>query len=149
MRSPDKELKALCARLIEECGGLAAAAAAGGVGTSQMSDYQVLARDAHMPVDVLAKLEHFASNRAVTAALALRHGCILVPVAAPGQGPIAPRMALFGKEVTEVFTGYAVAMADDHLSAAEARGLLPEVADVLRVAQELFGALTAMAEGGA
>lgn len=135
-------LKLASRLLVADCGGLEPAASACGLGTTSLSDAQ---RREHaerwLPLDAVLALERFGQSRAVTEALARAHRCVLVPVEAVGEGDLAVRLALLGKEVGEVFAAASLALADGRISDAERRVLGGELADVVQAAQAALGAL--------
>jgi hypothetical protein len=137
-----RSLKALFRVLVELCGGLDASAACVRVGRSQLHNYCDMFSDQFAPLDVVVVLEAVAGEPLVTAELARRAGCILVPLAADGEGKVAQDMAALGKEVGETFAAYGRAMSDDgQVDASEAEQLERELADVMRVASQALSNL--------
>lgn len=138
----DRALKALFRVLLTRCGGLDAAATCVRVGRSQLANYTDMHSDQFAPADVVAELEAVAGEPLVTAELARRAGCILLPVAGEGDGQLTQDMAALAKEVGETFAAYGHAMANDgQVDAVEAERVERELADVMRVAAQALNHL--------
>lgn len=139
-----RALKALFRVLLQRCGGLDAAAACVRVGRSQLANYTDMHSDQFAPVDVVAELEAVAGEPVVTADLARRAGCILLPVVDHAEGRLGQDMAQLGREVGEVFAAYAESLSHDgQMDPAEAERVERELADVVRVATRALGSLRA------
>jgi hypothetical protein len=137
-----RALKTLFRAVLQRCGGLDAAASCVRVGRSQLANYTDMHSDQFAPLDVVAELEAVAGEPLVTAELARRAGCLLVPMVTGGEESLAQYMAQLGRELGEVFAGYAGAMADDgRVDAAEAEGMERELGDLIRVATRALGTL--------
>ncbi len=129
-----RSLKALFRVLIARCGGLDAAATCVRVGRSQLHNYCDMNSDQFAPIDVVAELEAVAGEPLVTADLARRAGCILLPVVGEGDGLLAQDMAAIAIEIGDTFEAYGRAMGNDgRVDAGEAEQLERELADVMRV----------------
>ena len=130
-----RSLKALTRVLVTACGGLDASAACVRVGRSQLANYHDMQSDQFAPVDVVAELEAVAGEPVVTAELARRAGCLLVPIPAEGDGLLAKDMAALCREFSEACGAYAEAMGDDgRVDVAEAERIARELGDVVRIA---------------
>jgi hypothetical protein len=73
-------LKTAFKRVLDDLGGIEAAASCTRVGKSQLSDYGNIACDKMVPVDVVLDLELVSGQPHVTAALAATQGFELLPV---------------------------------------------------------------------
>nr|WP_314075039.1 phage regulatory CII family protein [uncultured Roseococcus sp.] len=130
-----RALKTLFRALVDRVGGCEAAAACARPGRSQIASYYDMTSEAFAPIDVISDLEAAAQEPLVTSELARRQGYVLVPVEPQGNGELPASMAAFGREVSEVFSTYADAMADGKLCDAEREDLERQLLDVVRVAQ--------------
>jgi hypothetical protein len=95
-----------------------------------------------LPVDVALQLELSGASRAITAALAQAHGCLLVPVVVRGGGDLAAELSALGREVGDVFGASARALADGVVSEAERADLARELAEMIAVGQRALAALS-------
>jgi hypothetical protein len=93
-------------------------------------------------VDVALQLELSGASRAITAALAQAHGCLLVPVEVRGGGDLAHELAALGREVGDVFSAAARALADGEVSEPERADLARELGEMLAVGQRALAALS-------
>lgn len=144
IREPAPEarpFKTLTRALIERLGGLDAAAATVRLGRSRLADCQHLHTEAVLPVDVVARLEAVAGEPLITAELARRAGCVLVPVQPIAEGEDAEMMAHIGREVGEVFAAYAAGMRDGSLCGEDRAGLSRELGDLHRRVLAMMGRL--------
>lgn len=139
----DRALKTLFRCLVEEAGGLDAAAACVRVGRSRLAEYYALDGDAFAPVDVVARLEAITGRPLITAELARRAGCALAPVAAANPLRIDVLLARIGAELGQVHAAYADAMGDGGLCAQDRARLAREAADARNALDQLLGALLA------
>jgi hypothetical protein len=138
----DRALKSLLRALIDRLGGLDAAASIVRVGRSQLSSYgDPGAGNAFVPADVLAHLEAAAGEPLVTAELARRANCALLPLTPIGGGDLAGRFARLGAETGQAFSAYADAIADGHLSAEDSARIAREAQEVLAAAQAILALL--------
>lgn len=101
-----------------------------------------------LPIDVVAQLERAAGTHPVTAALALLQGCIVVPIAATGGGDLGALLAKLGREVGDVFSASAAALADGRVSEAERATLARELAELIAAGQQALAVLAVPAAGG-
>lgn len=137
-----RSLKALTRVLISKCGGLDASAACVRVGRSQLANYHDMHSDQFAPLDVVVELEAVAGEPVMTAELARRAGCLLLPVPDAARGLLAQDMAQLGREIGETFAAYAAAIGDDgEVDLAEAEKISRELADVIRIATQALGNL--------
>ncbi|MBS7789255.1 hypothetical protein KTR66_04580 [Roseococcus sp. SDR] len=101
---------------------------------SQLANYYDMKCDQFVPVDVVADLEAVLGEPLVTADLARRAGCILLPVPSEGDGLLARHIARLADEASHVFSAYGHAIANDgKVDPSEAEKLERELADVVRV----------------
>lgn len=145
IREPAPEarpFKTLTRALIERLGGLDAAAATVRLGRSRLADCQHLHTDVVLPVDVVAKLEAVAGEPLITAELARRAGCVLVPVEPLAEGEDAELMAHIGRETGEAFAAYAEGMRDGRLCPEDRAKVARELGDLHRRVVAMLGRLT-------
>lgn len=134
-RAPaDAAFKALARTLIDAVGGLDAAAAATRVGKSQLGNYQSPHHEQFMPVDVVARLELLGGEPLITAELARRAGCRLVPVQAISGGQLGALLAHLGSEVGDMFATYATAWRDGRISRDEMAAIQRDLQSLIRAA---------------
>lgn len=144
-----RALKTLFRALVDRVGGCEAAAACARPGRSQIASYYDMTSEAFAPVDVIADLEAAAQEPLITTELARRQGYVLMPIEPQGNGELPASMASFGREVAEVFSTYADAMADGNLSRGEAEDLERQLLDVVRVANGSIAVLRRQREASA
>jgi hypothetical protein len=147
----DPALKTLARTLIERAGGIDAVAAATRVGRSQLSNYQSLQHEQHVPADVVARLEDLTGEPLITAELARRGGHLLVRSEPLTEGELDVLLARFGAETGPMFAAYADARRDGVVTREEKQRIHREVHDALRALHALEGHLAAelAGEGGA
>jgi hypothetical protein len=139
----DPALKTLARTLIERAGGIDAVAAATRVGRSQLSNYQSLQHEQHVPADVVARLEELAGEPLITAEFARRGGYVLVPSRPVSDAELDVLLARFGAETGPMFAAYAEARQDGVITRPELQKLQREVQDALRALLALDGHLAA------
>ncbi|NKE43403.1 hypothetical protein HB662_01340 [Roseomonas frigidaquae] len=145
----DMAFKALARTLIEAVGGLDAAAAATRVGKTQLGYYQSPHHDQFMPADVVARLELLAGDPILTAELARRAGCRLVPVEPITGTQLGALLAHLGSEVGTVFAAYADAWRDGTITLEEKAGIQRNLQSLIRAATNADAHLTrVLTEGG-
>lgn len=149
IRDNDRSLKTLFRALIQRVGGFEAAASCVRVGVSRLHDYTSPETDGFAPIDVVAALEEVAGEPLVTAEMARRARCILLPLEAQGEGEIPETMAKLGKEVGEGFSAFAEAMSDGRMDRPEMERMAREMADIVRVATSAVALLQHKLDGGA
>jgi len=137
----DRTWKTLAHALTERVGSLEAAAAVARVGKSSLGFYQNYHHEQVMPVDVAATLERIAGEPLITAELARRSGYALVPVQPMANGQLAEVFARLGKEVGEVFSAFASAMADGVTTDDERAHIARELQDVISASHHALAAL--------
>lgn len=139
----DRALKTLFRCLVEEAGGLDAAATCVRVGRSRLAEYYALGGDAFAPVDVVARLEAIVGRPLVTAELARRAGCALEAMAAAAAGRIDVMLARVGAELGQVNAAYASALADGRVCPEDRARLAREANEARAALDALLGALQA------
>lgn len=147
-----QQLKAATRALIRAFGGQEAAEAATGKSQSQLSNYGAPNAPGFAPVDVVLALEaatHGAPGHPhVGRFLAREAGFALVALPPAGPAGVAwnAHVACLVKEIGELLAGLGEALASGNdVRAREARALLGDAGDVVRVAVEIEAALKARA----
>jgi len=135
-------LKVASRLLLADMGKLEVAAMACRLGSSQLAD----CASAHhperaLPIDVVLQLEQAAGTHPVTSALALLQGCLVVPIEARGTGDLGALLAKLGREVGDVFSASAAALADGRVTEAERATLARELAEMITAGQQALAAL--------
>lgn len=129
-------------RLVKGCGGVEAAASLTRVGKSSIGRYQERGTGECMPIDVVADLEREAGMVPVTQALARLSGRVLLALPDAAANPaIAAKLAALGKEIAEVFSAGAAALADNRIAPEERRVLLDEIDGAALALAELRASL--------
>lgn len=136
--------KTLFRVLVEDLGGLEAAAACCRVGRSQLADYYALGSEAFAPIDVVADLEEARGEPVVTAELARQRGYSLLPIEARGDGELNEGVAKLGREMNEVFVSFVEAEADGKQTIDEIDIQIREHQDVVRQANANIATLIRM-----
>lgn len=136
-----RALRTLTRVLVERLGGLDAAAACTRVNRSRLAEYYAPQGDAFIPADVLADLEAVAEAPLVTAELARLAGCALLPLRSVAEEELARLLAELGQEVAQAFGAYAEALRAGRCPIQDRARLAAEVGDIVRVGQEILGAL--------
>lgn len=98
-----------------------------------------------LPIDVALQLELMGESRAVTEAMALAHGCLVVPVEIRGGGDLARELSALGQEVGDVFSAAPRALADGKLTAEETGELKRELSEMIAAGQRAIAALMGVA----
>ncbi len=123
--------------LVQQLGGIDAAASCTRVGRSQISEYGLTASDKTVPADVIMDLEAIAGVPMVTAALARAQGYGLVMIEPKrARGELAVLLARIGQDAGELFATAASALAHKRPTPAERQALLRELDDLRRTADE-------------
>ncbi|MFC4169571.1 phage regulatory CII family protein [Teichococcus aestuarii] len=143
LSTDDMALKTLTRLLIEQVGGLEAAATYTRVNRSVLSGYQNPHQPHFMPVDVVGRLEHAARRVPITEELARRAGYSLVQPGEVATESVPLLMARFSQEAAELHQAFAEGLADGELCARDDAALEREVTHVLRKATRLLAALHA------
>ena len=119
-------------RLVDDVGGLDAAAAACRLARSALARHYAPQQAETMPIDVVAELERASGTAPVTTALARLAGHALVPLALePGQPELLRRMGELMRRVGLACAAGAEAMADDVLTPAERAQLSEQLHQVV------------------
>lgn len=114
------------------------------VGRSQLGSYLNPHEDAFARIDVVAALEDAAGEPIVTAELARRAGCILLPIDPGGDGELALGMAKLSKETGEAIAAFIESSKDGKHTLEEIDHLISEVSDVHTTSARTLRALRAM-----
>jgi hypothetical protein len=123
--------------LVQDLGGVDAAATVTRVGRSQLSAYTMLTDERFIPADVVMDLEFAAGTPRVTAALARAQGYGLVPVEPMREkSALAVLLSRIGKDVGELFATSSTALSHPALTEAERADLIRELDDLRRAAAE-------------
>ena len=139
----DRAWKTLARALIERVGGIDAAASVTRVGRAQLSNYQSIEHDQVMPADVAARLEEIAREPIITSELARRAGYALVPTEPMSPCDLGEVLEKLGKEVGEVFSAFATALADGHTTDDERACIARELQDVIAASHRALAAVQA------
>ncbi len=136
-------LKTAFKLLVQDLGGLEAAATVTRVQRSQLSDYSNInhAVPSFAPADIILDLETVAGTPHVTAALARSQGYELVPVEAHTDHELSVLMAHLGRDVSGVFATASEALADSVITEAEAHDLLRGLDQVCGAARAAMASL--------
>lgn len=129
--------------LLKKSGGAQDAAAFTRVGMSAL--YQMASQNeiSHFPpADVIADLEKKAGEPVLTRALAELAGYSLIPnKPAVLHGSLAGVLAKVGKEVSDVFSDYALALEDGRMTPNEARVVITSVEEAISAFEALRNSL--------
>lgn len=139
----DRAWKVLARGLIDRVGGIDAAASVTRVGRAQLSNYQSIEHDQVMPADVAARLEEIAREPIITSELARRAGYALVPTEPMSPCDLGEVLEKLGKEVGEVFSAFATALADGHTTDDERACIARELQDVIAASHRALAAVQA------
>jgi hypothetical protein len=135
-------LKAATRLVLAAHGKGAAAAAACRLNEGSLSECASIHHpDRTLPVDVALQLELMGESTALTAAMAMAHGCVLVPVVARGQNDLGQQLARLGREAGDVFAAGYAALADGQVTEAERCDLVRELGEMIAVAHAVMGLL--------
>lgn len=131
-------LKAATRRLVEDAGGIEAAAAACRLSMTTLHRQYNPLHPETMPIDVVAELERASGTHPVTAALARLAGQVLVPVHhEPGAHELLRRLGDLMAEVGATMSEGAAAMEDGVLTDDEREALAGRLHEVIRVASSV------------
>ncbi|MFC7611346.1 hypothetical protein [Teichococcus aestuarii] len=142
LSTDDMALKTLTRLLIEQVGGLEAAATYTRVNRSVLSGYQNPHQPHFMPVDVVGRLEHAAVAGADHRGTGAPRRLQLVQPGEVATESVPLLMARFSQEAAEL-QAFAEGLADGELCARDDAALEREVTHVLRKATRLLAALHA------
>ena len=131
-----RALKTVFRVLVQQAGGLEAAAAATRVSKTHLAaGYDQEAKDRFPALDVVADLERAAGVPVLTKLMASMHGLALVHVE-PSRGCAISAIALVGQKASEFFAAFALAMGDGVITEHERLKLRQEMLDVVAFASE-------------
>lgn len=134
-------LKAGTRLLIDDVGGIDAAASASRVSRSLWSEYASPGSPRFAPVDVILDVEAIGGTPRVTAALARSLGYALTLVEPRDRGAVADQLAQLARTAGDVLSNGYAALADGVLTDAERAELLSGLHDIGRVVQETIALL--------
>ncbi len=135
-------IKTAVKRLLNDIGGIDAAAACTRGTRSLFSEYGSITSDRQVPVDVVLDLESIAGIPHVTSALAAVHGYELRRIAPP-QAPyqLAASLARVGEGMADLFADTASMIGHPSPSAAEQARLTGDLEAVARVVSDALAVL--------
>lgn len=142
-------LKAATRELVEMAGGVTRAATIARTDAPRLCRYGSPNEVIAAPVDVIADLEAHVGDPVVTRCLADLSGFILQPKDAAEDRPnLLQAAAVITRSSAEVVAGLAVALADSHVSPAEAKALRDGVRQAMESLASLDAALAGIVSEG-
>lgn len=141
-------IKTAVKRLLNDVGGIDAAAACTRGTRSLFSEYGSITSDRQVPVDVVLDLESIAGIPHVTSALAAVHGYELVRIAAPrGSEQVATALGRVGQGMAVLFADTARALADGAVTPVTNAALTRDLEDVSRLVSDALSLLRFQTRG--
>lgn len=135
-------IKTAVKRLLNDVGGIDAAAACTRGSRTLFSEYGSVTSDRQIPVDVALDLETITGTPHVTAALACAHGYELVRIGQPRAAEhVAVALSKVGQSMAVLFADTATALAAGMVSAPANSILLADLEDAGRLVSEAMAVL--------
>jgi hypothetical protein len=144
MTSAVEQIKAATRLAVADAGGVEASAAALGLSVGQVSRCMLVAHPDTLSLRHAALLQAAGPSVRITAALANLSGCALLALSdSPAPSLLAVRLAAVGAQSGAVFSAAAEALADQHVTRAEAARLAEELHALATDATAAIAALAA------